>query len=148
MPRRKVEEDSRTTYERKCDFLKAYANCLNADRAAEIAKVDRSSHFRWFRKDPHYAAAFEKRKKIAGQFLETEAITRAGEGWLEDVYYQGAVCGQVRRYDSGLLQFLLRGMMPEKYGAKTEISGPQGAPVQAKIEVIFVKPGDTGIDRQ
>jgi hypothetical protein len=70
-------------------------------------------------------------------------IERAGEGWLEDVYYQGGVCGQVRRFDSGLLQFLLRGMMPEKYGSKTEISGPQGAPMQAKIEVVFVKPDES-----
>jgi hypothetical protein len=68
---------------------------------------------------------------------------RAGEGWLEPVYYQGSVCGDVRRFDSGLMQFLLRGMMQEKYGARQEISGPQGAPLQAKIEVVFVRPDDT-----
>ena len=49
-------------------------------------------------------------------------------------------CGTVTRYDGGLMQFLLRGMMPERYGAKTELTGPQGAPIQAKIEVVFVKP--------
>jgi hypothetical protein len=47
----------------------------------------------------------------------------------------------VRRYDSGLMQLLLRGMMPDKYGMqRAEISGPQGEPIQAKIEVVFVKP--------
>jgi hypothetical protein len=40
------------------------------------------------------------------------------------------------------MQFLLRGMAPAKYGSKTEISGPQGTPVQAKIEVVFVNPPD------
>jgi len=38
---------------------------------------------------------------------------------------------------------LLRGMLPEKYGARTEITGAQGAPLQAQITVQFVRPGDT-----
>ena len=146
MSRRKKEEDPRTVHERQRDFLKAYANTLNLTRAAEQAHVDRHAHARWYRKNKQYAAAFERRKKLAGQYLETEAITRAGEGWCEDVYYQGEVCGQVRRFDSGLMQFLLRGLLPEKYGAKAEISGPQGAPVQAKIEVVFVRPDDTSTE--
>jgi hypothetical protein len=94
-----------------------------------------------------YSAAFERRKQEAGSYLESEAIERAGQGWSEIVYYQGAPVGEVRRFDSGLMQFLLRGMMPEKYGSRTEISGPQGAPMQAKIEVVFIKPGDTSSDR-
>lgn len=79
--------------------------------------------------------------------METVAIARASEGWLEPVYYQGVVCGHVRRFSDGLMQFLLRGLLPDKYGNKTEISGPQGAPMQAKIEVVFVKPGDTSNNR-
>ena len=126
MPRRKKKEDPRTTYQRQRDFLRAYVDTLNVERAAEIADVGKTSHYRWLLRDEKHAAAFERRKQHAGQYLETEAITRAGEGWLEPVYYQGAVCGEVRRFDSGLMQFLLRGLMPEKYGAKTEISGPQG----------------------
>jgi hypothetical protein len=124
------------------DFLEAYADTFCISRAADIAKVSRNSHHRWFRESPNYAAAFEKRKKAAASYLEAECITRAGDGYLDPVFYQGAPCGEVRRYDSGLAQFLLRGMMPEKYGSKTEISGPQGAPMQAKIEVVFVKPGE------
>jgi hypothetical protein len=140
MPRKKIEEDSRTEHERMRDFLRAYADSFSVPRAAEIARVGVRSHFRWYRKSPNYAAAFEKCKKLAGQYLETECITRAGSGWLESVFYQGQICGEVRRFDSGLAQFLLRGLLPEKYGSKTEISGPQNSPVQAKIEVVFVKP--------
>jgi hypothetical protein len=143
MSRRTKGEDPRTEHERMRDFLKAWTETFSVVHAAEIADVGTSSHYRWIQKSPNYAAAFEKRKKHVGQYLETEAITRAGEGWLEPVYYQGAVCGEVRRFDSGLTQFLLRGMLPERYGSKTEITGPQGAPMQAKIEVVFVKPGDT-----
>jgi hypothetical protein len=142
MPRKTKEEDSRTEDERMRNFLRAYADSFSVLQAAEVAKVGRASHYRWFRKSPNYAAAFGKIKKLAGEYLETEAITRAGGGWLEDVWYQGEVCGQVRRYDSGLAQFLLRGLMPEKYGAKQEITGPQGTPVQARIEVVFVRPPD------
>jgi hypothetical protein len=123
-------------------FLEAYAQTFSVVRAAEAAEVSPSSHYRWYHKLANYRAAFEKRKQLGGQWLETECLTRAGEGWLEPIYYQGAECGQVRRFDSGLAQFLLRGLLPEKYGSKTEISGPQGAPVQAKIEVVFVKPAD------
>jgi hypothetical protein len=143
MPRRKKADDPRTVRERQKHFLEAFGDCFSVERAAEVSGVDRQSHYRWLRKDGKYLAAFERRKEVAGQYLEGIAITRAGEGWEEDVYYQGSVCGTVRRYDSGLLQFLLRGMMPHKYGAKTEISGPEGAPVQARIEVVFVKPDET-----
>jgi len=143
MPRRKKAEDERTTLERQQNFLRAYADSFSITRAAEIARVDRDSHNRWLRKNEKYAKAFAKIKAAAGNYLETEAIARAGEGWTEDVYYQGNVCGEVRRFDSGLMQFLLRGMLPEKYGARTEITGAQGAPLQAQITVQFVRPGDT-----
>jgi hypothetical protein len=142
MPRRKKEVDGRSVHERQQDFLTAYADHFSVTRAAEVANIGRTSHHRWLRKNEKYAEAFAKRRSLAGQFLEAEAIARAGDGWDEPVYYQGEVCGHVRRFDSGLMQFLLRGMMPEKYGARTEISGPQGTPVQAKIEVVFVKPDD------
>jgi hypothetical protein len=144
MPRRKKAEDERTTLERQQNFLKAYANCFSIERASAVSRVSRQSHYKWFRKNPKYAALFEKIKADAFSYLEAEAITRAGEGWEEPVYYQGDVCGTVRRFDSGLMQFLLRGMMPHKYGAKTEISGPEGAPVQARVEVIFVDASDRG----
>lgn len=140
MPRRKKAEDPRTTHERQQDFLTAWGNTFSISEASRVAKVDISNHCRWYRKNPKYAAAFDKRKETAGQYLEAIGIGRAADGWLEPVFYQGNPCGEVRRFDSGLLQFLLRGMLPEKYGARTEISGPQGAPMQARIEVVFVKP--------
>lgn len=146
MPRRKKEEDARSTHERQTEFLKAYADTFNLAEAARVANVSVTNHCRWYRRNEKYAAAFDQRKKFASQYLEAIGIGRAAEGWLEPVYYQGSPCGEVRRYDSGLLQFLLRGMLPEKYGAKQEISGPQGAPIQAKIEVVFVKPHDTRAD--
>jgi hypothetical protein len=84
--------------------------------------------------------AFES-GSAAGDYLESVAVERATVGWLEPIHYQGKVCGHVRRYDGGLLQFLLRGMMPEKYGVhRHQVSAPQGTPTQSKIEVVFVNP--------
>ena len=140
MPRRTKAEDARTVRQRQKEFLGAYVETFSVTRAAELVKVDRICHYRWMKSHPKYAAAFRKCQETVGEYLETEAIQRAGEGWDEPVFYQGSECGQVRRFDSGLMQFLLRGLMPEKYGAKTEISGPEGGPLQAKIEVVFVRP--------
>ncbi len=123
-------------------LLQAYAETCNILEACRRAKVHRSTHYRWLQKYPRYAAAFEKRKLAGAEYLESVAVVRAAKGYLEPVLYQGQVATHVRRFSDGLMMFLLRGMMPEKYGVqRQEISGPQGTPVQARIEVVFVRPG-------
>lgn len=124
-------------------LLKAYADSYQILIAAKKAGINRATHYKWLRKCPTYAAVFKKRKLAAAEYVESKAVERATTGWFEPVYYQGSVCGRVKRYDGGLMQFLLRGMMPEKYGTKTEISGPQGAPVQVNVKVNFVKPSES-----
>jgi hypothetical protein len=139
----------KTTKERIQALLNAYAETLNIVQACKRAKVDRKTHYRWLKKFPRYAAVFKESRLAAGDYLESEAADRASKGWLEPIYYQGEICGHVRRFDGGLLQFLLRGLKPDVYGVqRQEISGPQGTPMQAKIEVVFVRPGDTSSDRQ
>jgi len=122
-------------------FLEAYGATGSLTHAAEIAGIGRRTHYNWLER-PAYARAFEMYQRLAGEYMESLAVERAAKGWLEPVYYQGEQCGSVRRYDSGLIQFLLRGMMPEKYGSKTEITGPAGTPLQAEVVVRFVRPGD------
>ena len=120
----------------------------NLVRAARQAGITRQAHYLWLKR-PNYAEAFRKTQTQAGEYIESIAVDRATDGWLDPVFYQGQKCGQVRRYDSGLLQFLLRGMLPEKYGAqRTEVSGPQGTPIQHKIQIEFIKPGDTDSNRE
>lgn len=136
------KRDDRTTNDRKRDFLQCYSDTCNVVRAAAAAGIPRSTHYFWLEKDSKYREAYAKRRIRAGDYLESEAVDRATRGWVEPVFYQGAKCGSVRRYSDGLLMLLLRGAKPELYGNKTEISGPQGAPIEAKIEVIFVRPGE------
>jgi hypothetical protein len=134
-------KDTRTTKEKMKEMLAHYAETCNVVRAAERAGIPRRLHYQWIDRWPRYAEVFEKTKRAAAEYMESVAVERASEGWLEPIYYQGSQCGEVRRYDSGLMQLLLRGLMPDKYGMqRAEISGPQGEPVQAKIEVVFVKP--------
>ena len=131
------------------DMLKAYMEHCNLVRAARQAGIDRQTHYNWLKRSPGYREAFEKRKKRGAEYLESVAVERATDGWTEPIYYQGEKCGSVRRFDGSMLQFLLRGMMPEKYGAqRTEISGPQGGPIQTTVKVIFVEPGDTDNHRE
>jgi hypothetical protein len=138
----KKRRDERTTVQRAKAFLRAYAETYNVVAAAKKAGIARSRHYHWLAAYPWYVEVFEKAKRAAADYLEAECIDRATKGWMEPIFYQGTQCGEVRRFDSGMAQMLLRGIMPEKYGYKTEISGPQGAPVQAKIEVVFVRPDD------
>ena len=77
--------------------LHAFVRCGNLRAAARAAKIDHTTHFKWKKTDPCYAAAFEEARELAAQHLEDEAVRRALGG--SDV----------------LLIFLLKGFMPEKY---------------------------------
>jgi hypothetical protein len=118
-------------------FLAAYRRTCSIHVAARAAKVNPRAHYRWLLNE-QYAAAFEKAKVVAGDYLESVAVKRASLGWQEPVYYQGKRCGMVRRFDGGLMQFLLRGAKPDKYTSRVELGGKEGAPIESRLEVVFV----------
>lgn len=43
------------------------------------------------------------------------------------------------KYSDSLLMFLLRGLRPDRYRERTEVTGKDGGPIETKVEVIFVK---------
>jgi hypothetical protein len=100
-------------------FLAAFRLTGSVTRAAEAAGIEKTAHYRWLKHEP-YAKAFADACEQFGDTLEGEAIRRANEGVLEGVYYQGAPCGAIRVYSDGLMQFLLKGFKPEKYGNKLQ----------------------------
>jgi hypothetical protein len=135
---------SKAPQERKLAHQRAFLNAFEDSgcirHAAKAVGLTRQIHYKWLKCDPDYQAAFKESQRAAADYLESVAVERATTGWLEPVHYKGKVCGHVRRYDGGLLQFLLLGMMPERYGAQRhELSAPQ-TPSQSKIEVVFVNP--------
>lgn len=65
--------------------------------------------------DPDFAAAWSDAVDEAIDRLEREAWRRAVEGLEEPVFYQGKVCGVVRRYSDRMLEMLLKAHRPEEY---------------------------------
>jgi len=114
-------------------FLAAYRTCGNITRAAIIAKIDRSSHFRWIKENSKYKTIFGDAHEAAADSLEEEARRRASEGWLEPVWYEGSQCGQVRKFSDTLLIFLLKGLRPEKY--RERISAELSGSVQVSVRL-------------
>lgn len=100
---------------KKRAFLAAYAECGTVTRAAEIAGINRTTHYDWVREDPLYSKACDAAYEHAAERLEQEARRRAVEGTEKPVFYQGEVCGTVTEYSDTLLMFLLKGAKPDKY---------------------------------
>lgn len=105
-------------------FLVAYQETGNVRLACTVAKVGRSSHYRWLEEDPLYREALELAKNAAADLLEAEAHHRAVEGIEKPTgWYKGKPGGFVREYSDLLLIFLLKGARPEKYRDRVEVRG-------------------------
>lgn len=123
MARRKKAEASVTNeiqHAKKRAFLAAYAECGTITQAAEIANIDRCTHYEWIKTDPIYAKAFEVAHQKSIERLEQEARRRAVEGVEEPVYQGGKKVGVVRKYSDTLLIFLLKGAAPDKYRERVQ----------------------------
>ena len=124
--------DDKIPHPKKAAFLAALAEVGNITQAAEIAGIDRKTHYIWMKNDPDYSAAYEAAMEQAADRLEQEARRRAVEGVAKPVFYQGRQVGVVQEYSDTLLIFLLKGARPEKYAERYDqrISGPGGGPLQ------------------
>jgi hypothetical protein len=67
------------------------------------------------RNDPDFAEQWEEAESHAVDLILGRAFQRALEGDCEPIYYNGAVVGHVRRFDSRLQIALLRAFMPERF---------------------------------
>lgn len=131
----------------KAKFLRIYPELGTIKLAAEKTPISVRAVYKWAKADETFAAAFEELKPIAGKVyvetLENEARRRAVEGVLEPVFYKGGLVDHVRKYSDTLLMFLLNGAAPEKYRQRTEVSGPNGAPINPQQTFVFVLPDGT-----
>lgn len=109
-------------------FLKAYVVEGSISAAAAAAGINRCTHYAWSEAEV-YAKAFAQAQEAATDFLEQVGRAMAIGG-------NGAV-----------LQFLLKGLRPEVYRDRHEVSGPGGQPVmQTVMRVIYsdkMNPGPT-----
>ncbi len=118
----------------KALFLESFAEYGNIRLAATTAGVNRSSHYGWLKKDPEYAARFASAQEDAIEVLEYEARRRAVIGVPEPVgFYKGQPSAYVQRYSDVLLIFLLKGLRPEMYRDRYEVTGKDGGPLETKV---------------
>jgi hypothetical protein len=154
----KPKKKQKRAVNKKPAFLKAFRICASLTEAAAAIGIDRGQHYDWLAKDPKYAAAFELAKLEAAQSLEDEAVSRARRGVYEPLVYQGNFTYPKEQYEvepavlawrevpgappigvwrksDGLLMFLLRGFLPQKYRQQgsMEITGANGGPIEMSI---------------
>lgn len=126
----------RHTVDTRARVIREFADCGRVDLACERAGVDRRSHYKWLRKHPEYAVAFEIARVPAAQMLEDVATCRAIDGWTEPVTIAGKR-EEIKKFDNRLLEFLLMGRNPKVFGRKQEISGPDGKPLLEGLDAVI-----------
>jgi hypothetical protein len=98
-------------------FLELLANGWTVRAASKATGHNFGTWYELRREDEDFAKAWAEAWEQGTQAIEEEAFRRAVEGYDETTTDgDGNVLRIVRRYDSALLQTLLRGRRPEMYG--------------------------------
>lgn len=116
--------------ERKLNFVRRLAETGNVTEAAKAAEVARSTPFQWRNEDSDFAVAWDEAQESAADAVELEARRRAVDGYEEPVFYQGEVCGHVRRFSDRLIDTTLRlnGRLSDR--VSHEHTGAGGGPIR------------------
>lgn len=117
-------------------FLRWLAKTGNVEFSAMKAGVSRRGVYSRLEHNADFKDQVEDARKLAVAFLEEEARRRAHDGVKEPQFYKGVVCGYVKKYSDGILQFLLRANDPKKYGDKMILGGDRESPVHVEHEVV------------
>ncbi len=118
---------------KKDAVLTAYAACGQITMACEAAKLQRTCHYRWLKKDPAYVIAFEEAHQLAG----------AVHGTVNTIFYEGQPVGIELKHSDAMLGKMLESRFPEEFGPKSKVEhSVSGRPLPDRIEIIVVRPGD------
>lgn len=120
---------SNYTPEKRELFLEHLAATGNVTESAEVSGYTRRSWYTLKDNDPEFSAAWDEALKQATDALIIEGRRRALVGVDEPVFYQGEVCGSVRRYSDTLLMFLVKAHRPEYATERKQLTGADGAPL-------------------
>lgn len=103
------------------------------NRACELAGVSRATMFKRKKDDELFAARWEDARRQSVEVLEAEARRRAYEGIDKPYMYKGKVVMVLKERSDRMLEFLLMGWAPKKYGkqqtAVMELTGAGGTPL-------------------
>lgn len=118
--------------------------CDVADRIG----VTRQAIFKLKKKDEAFRKAWDEAAEIGegiqASLCEQEMDFRGRMGWLEPKFFEGNVCGFVKKYSDALLIARIKALAPEKYGDRTKVDhtgglqhehgGVEGGPITVKID--------------
>lgn len=99
-------------------WLAAYREFGSVSHACAEVQCSRSTIYRLRKGDPKFAENWDNAWEATIDRLEQSAMSRAIDGYIEDVYYKGEVVGQRRMYDGRLTEFMLSANRPGKYRSK------------------------------
>jgi len=116
---------------KKAAFIAAFQECGTVRGASRASDVSTRSHYRWLADDPEYATAIDEAGRFAAAHLVDVARERAIEGVRK---YKFDRSGQPiidprtgeqyydLTYSDTCLIFLLKGLMPERFGDRQTIT--------------------------
>lgn len=116
--RRKIEN----VEAQKQMYLEAVPRLFTVAASLKAAGVTPSALARWREEDGAFLVAERQQRELAADVLEGEAVRRAYKGVRRPVYQGGLLAGHVTEYSDTLLVFLLKGMRPDKYRERAEVS--------------------------
>jgi hypothetical protein len=125
------------THAGKRTMIATLAETGNISEACRLINIGRRTHYAWMQEDEEYRRAVDDAMETAADLLEKEARRRAVQGVDEPVFYKGDECGAVTRYSDTLLIFLLKGVRPEKFRDRYEMTGKDGQPLGPQIVIVL-----------
>lgn len=136
-PEKEVNERAKAT------FLAGLADSMTIRRAAECARIDKSTVYRWREADEGFAKAWDEALESGTERLEEEAIRRARDGVDKPVFQGGQQVGAVREFSDTLLIFMLKARRPEVYRdrAAIEHTGKGGKDLVPQATGVLLVPG-------
>jgi hypothetical protein len=129
------------TPEKEAAFLETLAESANVTKSCEINGIARRSAYEWREKDPDFAKRWDEAINLGVDALEDEAVRRGRDGVDEPVFYQGQVCGMIRRYSDTMLIVSLKARRPEKYSERFQHTGAEGGPITTEVVYRWAEPG-------
>ena len=114
---------------------------------ADAIGVARQTLYALRKTDPDFAREWDEAADIGDKIqlseCEKEADFRGRLGWLEPKFYEGRVCGFIRKYSDGLLLARLKALAPEKYGDKAKADATLNSPQGIVLEFVSADAADT-----
>lgn len=122
-------------------FLNNLRLGYSVSKAARAAGVAPRTVMEWKAEDADFASEWELAYSEGTDLLEDEALRRAKDGVDRPVFQGGIQVGVVREYSDTLATLMLHGRRPEKFNkSRVELTGKDGGPIAAVMEVEFVDP--------